>query len=73
MKSSKRADSILPSLTRKLFNEASKYDDVIDLTLGDPDFDTPNAIKQSAITAIKSNKTHYSYIGISRHIIVVKI
>lgn len=60
MKSSKRADSILPSLTRKLFNEASKYDDVIDLTLGDPDFDTPNAIKQSAITAIKSNKTHYS-------------
>jgi aspartate aminotransferase len=34
--------------------------DVIDLSLGEPDFDTPDHIKESAIQAIKDNWTHYS-------------
>lgn len=33
--------------------------DVIDLSLGEPDFDTPEYIKQSAIEAIHNNWSHY--------------
>ncbi len=33
--------------------------DVIDLSLGEPDFDTPEYIKQSAIEAIQNNWSHY--------------
>lgn len=34
--------------------------DVIDLSLGEPDFDTPEHIKQAAIKAINDNWTHYT-------------
>lgn len=34
--------------------------DVIDLSLGEPDFDTPAHIKQAAIQAINDNWTHYT-------------
>lgn len=34
--------------------------DVIDLSLGEPDFDTPNHIKEAAIKAIHDNWTHYT-------------
>lgn len=34
--------------------------DVISLTLGEPDFDVPNNIKQAAIDAIHENYSHYS-------------
>lgn len=34
--------------------------DVIDLSLGEPDFDTPEHIKQAAIEAIQQNFTHYT-------------
>ena len=34
--------------------------DVIDLSLGEPDFDTPDHIKQAAIKAIHDNWTHYT-------------
>ena len=37
IKTSIVADSVHLSLVRSLFNEAKKYDDVIDFTLGDPD------------------------------------
>ncbi|MCX8020808.1 MAG: pyridoxal phosphate-dependent aminotransferase [Chitinophagaceae bacterium] len=33
--------------------------DVIDLSLGEPDFDTPEHIKEAAILAIRDNWTHY--------------
>lgn len=60
MKISDRALSIVPSLTRALFNKAKLYDDCIDLTLGDPDFNTPQQIKEAGINAIINNCTHYS-------------
>ena len=60
MKVSKRSEKITPSLTRALFNKAKSYDDVIDLTLGDPDFNTPDEVKAAAIEAINKNQTHYS-------------
>jgi aspartate aminotransferase len=34
--------------------------DVIDLSLGEPDFDTPDHIKQAAIKAIEDNWSHYT-------------
>ena len=60
MKLSERSSVILPSLTRKLFNYAKQFDDVVDLTLGDPDFNTPDYIKNAAKCAIELNKSHYS-------------
>lgn len=60
MKISFRSKNIKPSLTRELFNKALDYDDVIDLTLGDPDFNTPERIKNAACNAILDNKTHYT-------------
>jgi len=33
--------------------------DVIDLSLGEPDFDTPEHIKEAAIQAVKDNWSHY--------------
>ena len=33
--------------------------DIISLTLGEPDFDTPDYIKQAAVRAIQAGKTKY--------------
>ena len=60
MKFSKRVNNVEPSLARALFNKAKQFSDIIDLTLGDPDFDAPVEIKQAACDAIMQNKTHYS-------------
>ncbi len=60
MKISDMAKRIQPSLTRKLFDMAKKYDDVIDFTLGDPDYETPNYIKEAGCEAIMLGKTKYS-------------
>jgi aminotransferase len=60
IKISKVANRIQPSLTRKLFNLAKQYDDVIDLTLGDPDVPTPLSIKEAGCAAIMKGKTRYS-------------
>ena len=60
IKTSIVADSIKLSLVRSLFNEAKKYDDVIDFTLGDPDVQPHEAIKNAACTAIQEGKTRYS-------------
>lgn len=60
MRLSEMVLSIEPSLTRKLFNMAKNYSDVIDLTLGDPDFSPSENIKKAAIAAILAGNTHYS-------------
>lgn len=39
---------------------ASQFDDVIKFTIGEPDFDTPEYIKQAAIKSIENNRTHYA-------------
>jgi len=51
---------VKPSLTRKLFNMAKQFDDVIDFTLGDPDVPTPKAIQDAGCAAISLGKTRYS-------------
>ena len=60
MKISRLANRIQPSLTRKLFDMAKQYDDVIDFTLGDPDYETPDFIKQAGCEAINRGKTKYA-------------
>ena len=60
IKTSIVADSIKLSLVRSLFNEAKKYNDVIDFTLGDPDVQPHQAIKDAACEAIQLGKTRYS-------------
>lgn len=57
---SKVSESVKPSLTRKLFNMARAYDDVIDFTLGDPDVQPHQAIKDAGCRAIQEGKTRYS-------------
>lgn len=60
IKVSKVSEAVKPSLTRKLFNMARAYDDVIDFTLGDPDVPTHQAIKDAGCAAIQEGKTRYS-------------
>lgn len=60
MKISKIANSIQPSLTRKLFDKAKQYDDVVDFTLGDPDYQTPESVKNAGCEAIIAGNTNYS-------------
>lgn len=49
--------------TLKIF-DFSKYvsqiPDIIEFTLGEPDFNTPEYIKEAGIQSIKNNRTHYS-------------
>lgn len=60
MKLSKMAKAIQPSFTRQLFDKAAQYDDVIDFTLGDPDYPTPEHIKEAGCRAIRDDFTNYS-------------
>ena len=54
------ANSIEPSLIRSLFNKAKAMDDVVDFTLGDPDVQPHQAIKDAACYAIQKGMTRYS-------------
>ena len=60
MQVSKIANEIHQSLTRKLFDKAKEYENVIDLTLGDPDYPTPDYICEAGCRAIKEGKTKYT-------------
>ncbi len=60
MKISKKASQIETSLTRQFFDIAKQFDDVIDLTLGDPDVMPNIKIRQAACDAIMQGNTHYS-------------
>ena len=57
---SKVANSIEPSLIRSIFNLAKTMDDVVDFTLGDPDVQPHQAIKDAGCAAIQQGKTRYS-------------
>lgn len=55
---SKRVSTINLSQVRKMFEQASPT--AINLALGEPDFDTPEHIRESLKTAIDNKYTHYS-------------
>jgi aminotransferase len=55
-----RVRNIQISGIRRFFNMVSTYKDAISLTLGQPDFTTPEHIKNAAKIAIDQNKTTYT-------------
>ena len=57
---SEKARSYPPSGIRKMFDLAVQYPDAIKLTVGEPNFDTPEYIKTAAKKAIDAGETHYS-------------
>lgn len=62
-----RVKNIKPSPTLAVSAKAKELKnaghDIIDLSVGEPDFDTPEHIKQAAISAIQSGKTKYTAVG----------
>lgn len=57
---SMRAAGIKPSGIRKFFDLLDGRDDVISLTVGQPDFVTPWHIREKAIRSIEDGKTYYT-------------
>jgi len=57
---SRRAREVPKSGIREMFNIAQRLKDVIDLSLGEPDFETPPHIIKAAIEAMKKGYTHYT-------------
>ena len=55
-----RVECVLPSPPRAVFDRASRYPDVIDLTLGDPDLPPPLNVRKAACRAIMEGYTRYS-------------
>lgn len=52
--------SLRPSGIRRFFDIASEMEDVISLSIGEPDFATPWHIRQAAIASIEKGHTFYS-------------
>ena len=51
---------IKPSGIRKFFDIASEMENVISLSVGEPDFQTPWHIREEGINSLKMGKTWYS-------------
>ncbi len=64
MKVSKKAQAVPPSATIAVTSRAKEMIaqgiDVLSFAAGEPDFDTPDFIKQAAIDALKAGKTGYT-------------
>ena len=64
---SQRMNTISPSLTLAVTAKAKELKamgrDVIGFGAGEPDFDTPDSIKEAAITAIRDGQTKYTPVG----------
>jgi len=67
MKFSNRIQQVKPSMTLAIDAKAKELkaqgEDVIGFGAGEPDFNTPDRIKQAAIRAIEANDTHYTPVG----------
>ena len=57
---SKRTASLRPSGIRKFFDMLAGMQDVIALTVGQPDFVTPWHIREAAIQSLEKGKTYYT-------------
>ena len=57
---SRTVQSIKPSGIRKFFDIAATMDDVISLGVGEPDFQTPWAVRKAGITSLEKGKTKYT-------------
>lgn len=52
--------SLQRSGIRLFTNLAKEVPDCVLLTIGEPDFDTPEPIKAAAVAALSQNQTHYA-------------
>lgn len=52
-------DGLRPNPIRVFDAEANQLPDVVKLTLGEPDFNVPDHIKQAAIASINADESHY--------------
>lgn len=59
-KMNKRVTQLKPSSILEFNKKISGIEGIIKLTLGEPDFNTPDHIKQAAIDAIEDNDSHYT-------------
>lgn len=50
----------MPSGVRRMFEQAKKYDDAINLTLGEPGFATPDYIVEAAVKSLRAGATKYT-------------
>ena len=57
---SQRAKQYPASGIRKMFDLAAQYPEAIKLTVGEPNFDTPQYIKDAAKRALDEGQTHYA-------------
>lgn len=55
-----RMSKLKPSGIRKIFEIASKREDIINLSIGEPDFDVPAELKNEAIKAIQEGFNKYT-------------
>lgn len=55
-----KAKAIRPSGIRKFFDIVSEMDDVVSLGVGEPDFDTPWAVRDEGIYTLERGKTFYT-------------
>ncbi len=60
MRLSQLAQEYPASGIRKMFNLAAQYPNAIKLTVGEPNFDTPEYIKDAAKKGLDDNLTHYT-------------
>ncbi|HAT54458.1 MAG TPA: pyridoxal phosphate-dependent aminotransferase [Lactobacillus sp.] len=55
-----RLQAIKPDMIHSFDNEVSDIPGIIKLTLGEPDFNVPEHVKQAAIQSIMDNDSHYA-------------
>lgn len=62
---SRKSNSMTPFLAMDIMERAQEMERkghrVIHLEVGEPDFDTPEVIKEAAVRALKEGKTHYTH------------
>ncbi len=60
-----RSSEIPPFIVMEVMEKAAAMErqgeDIIHLEVGEPDFDTPECVKEAAIRAIRDGKTHYTH------------
>jgi aspartate/methionine/tyrosine aminotransferase len=65
MSTSERLKDIKPFMVMDVLEEAKRLEsqghDIIHLEIGEPDFDTPDCIKEAACRAMDSGQTHYTH------------
>ena len=60
---SEKIRSLQPSGIRRFFDMLAEMKDVISLTIGEPDFTTPEPITRAAIASLEAGETHYTANG----------